>query len=329
LDELRARLHEAADLGVSTVAFGGGEPLLRRDLAELARHARALGLVPVMTTSGIGLTESRARELCPFAQINVSYDGTAGGYELVRGFDGRAQAERAIELLSRAKIPTGVNVVLTRASFALLGPTCERAADLGACEVQLLRYKPAGRAAGLDYFDRRLTPEQVGCLWPAIAAVVQARRLRVRIDCSMVPLLSQSLIAAIERPAEMLERLGVFGCEAGRHLGALRADGLVAPCSFSPATREGSTAPLPVPVPVPDRCSPPDQWAQSSELSRFRAYHASPPPPCSSCPLRSVCRGGCQVVSRHVSGLFAPDPECPRVRAHVANAGRDPAGKGS
>jgi hypothetical protein len=30
--------------------------------------------------------------------------------------------------------------------------------------------------------------------------------------------------------------------------------------------------------------------------------------------LRSVCRGGCRVVSEHLSGNFVPDPECPRVR---------------
>jgi radical SAM protein with 4Fe4S-binding SPASM domain len=329
-DELCARLEQARALGVSTVAFGGGEPLLRRDLAALARHARALGLVPVMTTSGIGLTEPHVDELRSFAQINVSYDGAADGYALVRGFDGRAPAERAIGMLARAGIAVGVNVVLTRASFALLGPTCARAADLGAQEVQLLRYKPAGRAAGPDYFERRLTPEQVGGLWPAIAALVAARTLRVRIDCAMVPLLSESLGAAFARPADTLERLGVLGCEAGRHLGALRADGLLAPCSFSPATAEGSTAieaptaiepPGASPSSLHDGLSAAEQWEQTSELSRFRAYHLSPPAPCATCPLLGVCRGGCQVVSRHVSGRFAPDPECPRVRAHRASGG--------
>jgi len=30
-----------------------------------------------------------------------------------------------------------------------------------------------------------------------------------------------------------------------------------------------------------------------------------------------VCRGGCQVVSCHAGGRFAPDPECPRVLEHV------------
>jgi hypothetical protein len=47
----------------------------------------------------------------------------------------------------------------------------------------------------------------------------------------------------------------------------------------------------------------------------LRAHHAAPPEPCRTCPLFPVCRGGCQVVSRHETGGFAPDPECPRVLA--------------
>jgi pyrroloquinoline quinone biosynthesis protein E len=289
--ELRARLEELRDGGASTVAFGGGEPLLRKDIGELAAIARSFGMVPVMTTSGLGLTAERARELSAFAQINVSHDGTGGGYARVRGFEGEGPAERAIAILARAGIPVGVNFVLTRGSFGDLLPTCDRVADLGAGEIQLLRYKPQGRAAGLGYLERRLGPAEIDRLWPAITAIVHAGRLRVRIDCAMVPLLSEALLAATPRPAETLAKLGVLGCEAGRHLGAVDVEGRSAPCSFAP----------------------------SDEVARFRAYHAAPPEPCSACPLFSVCRGGCQVVSRHAQhGAFAPDPECPRVRAHVA-----------
>src|SRR5262245_12590529 len=62
-EALAERLEGARAAGVSTVAFGGGEPLTRRDLGRLAEEARRLGLVPVMTTSGIGLTPEKAEEL--------------------------------------------------------------------------------------------------------------------------------------------------------------------------------------------------------------------------------------------------------------------------
>jgi radical SAM protein with 4Fe4S-binding SPASM domain len=312
-EALAARLAGARAAGVSTVAFGGGEPLTRGDLGRLAAEARRLGLVPVMTTSGLGLTRERAGELRAFAQINVSHDGVDGAYEAVRGFDAAAHAERAIALLAEAGVPVGVNVVLTRASFPRLAATAARAADLGAGEIQLLRYKPAGRAAGAEYAGHRLDPDQAGALWGAIADLVAAKRLRVRIDCAMVPLLSEALLAILPDPAATLASLGVFGCEAGRHLGALTAGGEVAACSFFSLTAS-SPEPVTLHPPTPRADLP------AARVLRLRAYHAAPPEPCRSCPLSSVCRGGCQIVSRAELGAFAPDPECPRVRASAPPA---------
>ncbi|MEZ4306441.1 MAG: radical SAM protein [Polyangiaceae bacterium] len=295
-EELRARLRAAREAGASTVAFGGGEPLLRRDLPALAEEARALGLVPVMTTSGAGLTAARARELTAFAQINVSHDGTDGGYEATRGYDGAGGAERAIEALVAAGVATGVNLVVTRASIDRVGATAERAADLGAGEVQLLRYKPAGRAASAGYVEQRLPPESVDALWPAIGRLVEAGRVRVRIDCAMVPLLSPALAAI---GAGRVRALGVLGCEAGRHLGAVTAQGEAAPCSF----------------------------LRGADAGALRGYHAALPAPCDGCALASVCRGGCQAVSLHALGRLGPDPECPQVRAAAAR-GIDGAARG-
>ena len=312
------RLVEARAAGVSTVAFGGGEPLTRPDLGEIAAHARRLGLVPVLTTSGIGLDEAQARQLRAFAQINVSHDGIGEAYERVRGFDGRALAERAIRLLVAEGIPTGVNVVITRDTLSTLEASADHLATLGAGEIQLLRYKPAGRAAGDSYEGRRLLPEQVSALWPTIRRIIAQRRLRVRIDCAMVPLLSASLLDEGHAPA-LLEALGVFGCEAARHLGAMRADGCAAACSFfSLPTRD---APLTLTRPPSPARPLAATWDDDPDLARFRAYHAAPPEPCRSCALFPVCRGGCQVVSRHATGgALAPDPECPRVLAHARPA---------
>lgn len=338
LDAIRARLAAVRAAGASTVAFGGGEPLTRRDIGRIAAEARALGLVPVMTTSGLGLTEARAAELRAFAQVNVSYDGAGDGYRAVRGWDGREVAERAIALLAAAGIEVGVNVVLARATFDLLAETADRAAACGAREIQLLRYKPGGRAADPTYADRSLSPEQVERLWPAIARIAAEGPLRVRIDCAMVPLLSDALASEGERAARTLAAFGVLGCEAARHLGGLRIDGSVAPCSFfsviAPPTAGAAVEvearprvhlalarePLP-----PAQGGSLEQWGTDAELARFRAYHAALPEPCRSCPLVSVCRGGCQVVSRYATGgAFAPDPECPRVlRARAAAAGSE------
>ena len=51
-------LSEAAALGVLQVHFSGGEPLARRDLPELVRHAAKLRLYTNLITSGVLLTDS-------------------------------------------------------------------------------------------------------------------------------------------------------------------------------------------------------------------------------------------------------------------------------
>lgn len=300
---LLATLDALRDAGVFTVAFGGGEPVVRDDLPALAEAARARGLVPVVTTSGVGLTPARARALRAFAQVNVSHDGVEGAYRAVRGFDGAPAADRAIALLVTEGVAVGVNYVLTRESFARVEATAAHVRALGARELQLLRYKPAGRAASLDYLARRLTPSQSLALHPLLErlATRHGEALSVRIDCALVPFLSPHLA-----DAAALVRWGIFGCEAGRHLAAVTREGALAPCSFAhPAP--GTATPT---APTWERA-----WRDDPALARFRAFVADPPEPCASCPLRAACRGGCKVVSMHVAGAFVPDPECPRVRA--------------
>jgi MoaA/NifB/PqqE/SkfB family radical SAM enzyme len=270
-EDIAASLDAVARDGAFTVAFGGGEPMLHPDLPRLARHARSLGLTPVVTTSGIGLNAERAAALTDFAQVNVSHDGLTA-YSEIRGYDGAGIAERAIALLHGAGVGVGVNVVLTR---QLLGEDGRGLLDLaahvrslGAREIQLLRYKPAGRAASLDYLARRLTRSQIALLPSLMKALVPG----VRIDCALVPFFSFSRV-------EDLLALGVMGCEAGRALSAIDVHGNTKPCSFMAGETRKPTA-----------------------------------EPCASCPVQSVCRGGCRVVSEHVGGdRFAPDPECPRV----------------
>lgn len=290
-----------AKAGVFTVAFGGGEPTLRDDLGLLAEAARARGLTPVVTTSGIGLGPRKLAQLAAFAQVNVSYDGEGATYAAVRGFDASDEAERAIAALAAAGTKVGVNVVLTRTTFERIDATLARARELGAREAQLLRYKPAGRAKSPDYLLRRLRDDQARALGPTLRRIAGTLGddFHVRIDCALVPFLVADEAIAADPAA--LARWGVFGCEAGNALAATKIDGSLAPCSFAAASG----------LHVHDIAR---GWADDPTLGAFRDHVAAPPEPCASCTLRAVCRGGCKIVSLDASGAIGPDPECPRVR---------------
>ena len=152
---LRARLDALAAQGVLRVAFGGGEPTRHPDLAAAVAAARASGLSPGVTTSGIEPIEA----LSLFDQVNVSLDGVGEVYRHARGYAGDGAALATIRRLASAGTRVGVNVVLDRDTFPALAATVAAAADAGATEIQLLRLKPAGRARS-GYADRRLTPGQ-------------------------------------------------------------------------------------------------------------------------------------------------------------------------
>lgn len=307
LDELRGRLRRLAADGVFRVAFGGGEASLRADLPELGAYATELGLIPTVTTSGLGVSEARAAAFRVFAQVNVSLDGPADVYEAVRGYPGTDVAERAVRALVGAGVLVGINTVLTRHTVPELDAVAARAVALGAGELQLLRFKPSGRG-GLAYLDTRPTWPQIAELPATLRRLSELEGLAVRVDCAMVPWLAADPAVDLEQ----LRLFGVMGCEAGRSLMTTRADGVVGPCSFW-----GESGGV-----VLERDT--DAWRTAPVLERFRAYAESPPEPCASCPVRAACRGGCRIVAAHLGGdAFAPDPECARVRAQESG-GRPP-----
>jgi radical SAM protein with 4Fe4S-binding SPASM domain len=304
--EVCARLDALAAAGTFSVAFGGGEAALREDLPEIAAHARTLGMVPTVTTSGLGMTAARAARFRVFAQVNVSHDGVGAVYRSVRGYDGAPIAERAIALLREAGVPVGANTVLTRASFPHLAETAAHLESLGCVELQLLRFKPSGRGR-LDYLAQRLDDAQIAAFGASLAALSRAQRIALRIDCALLPFLAGSG----ETTPEAVRAFGVMGCEPGRSLVAVRADGRAAPCSFWQSDARA----------MPDdttRDALTHAWQRDATLEAFRDYQRALPEPCASCAFRASCRGGCRIVAGALGSTpWAPDPECPRVRAHA------------
>lgn len=298
---LRRVLEELAGLGVFHVAMGGGESLLRDDLFELAAYARELGLVPNLTTSGVGMTRERAERCSVFGQVNVSLDGLGEIYRASRGYDGAEVALRALRMLTEAQVPCGINYVLSRLTWDGLEETAERVEALGANEIEVLRFKPAGRGRAV-YESYRLTVEQAAGLLARLERLGrQHPTMAIKVDCSLVP-----LVCAANPPLERLEQFAVFGCEAGNALAAVRANLDATPCSFI-ESRVGGVADLV------------EGWDDSPALARWRSHYEGASEPCASCRYRTVCKGGCRVVSEHVTGdSFAPDPECPRVVAYRA-----------
>jgi radical SAM protein with 4Fe4S-binding SPASM domain len=297
-----------ADAGVFHLALGGGESATLPWLGELAAHARSRGLVPNLTTSGLAGLDQLLPIAHLFGQINVSLDGLDDGYAQVRGVDGFARADQALVRLRAVKREIGINVVVTRRSFAQLPALFAHARRRRLSEIELLRLKPAGRGTGQTYADLRCTDAQHRLFYPEVARLARQHRVRVRVDCSYTPMLAHH-----DPGPEVMAKLAVYGCTGGDFLVGAKASGVLSACSFA--------AP-PAGKPAVDRLA--DYWTQGDAFGAFRTWQADAVEPCRSCRYHSLCRGGCKVVSGHACGdLAAPDPECPRVVDWTA---RQPAG---
>ena len=294
-DTFKKALAELAHMGVFHIAMGGGEALLREDLFVLARHARELGLIPNLTISGVGLTPEKLKQMTVFGQVNVSLDGIGPLYQVCRGRDLWDQAHTALERLIQSGIPGGINCVLSQANYSGLKDLFAYAKEVGANEIEFLRFKPSGRGRA-HYEQNRLTHEQHIELVPCLTALSQTYGIVAKIDCSFVPMLCYHT-----PPRELLDKLCTYGCEAGNVLVGVRSNGIVSGCSFLEPTD----------LSVFDLAQ---QWQGSAALTACRRFSAHIAEPCASCAYLSVCKGGCHAVSAFVTGdVTAPDPECPWV----------------
>jgi len=79
--QAKTMIDDLAAYGAPVMLFSGGEPLVRKDLVELASHATSRGMRAVISTNGTLITKEKAREL---KSVGLSYVGISldGGEEV-------------------------------------------------------------------------------------------------------------------------------------------------------------------------------------------------------------------------------------------------------
>jgi len=291
--EFKKSLGILAEMGVFHVALGGGEALEREDLFELAAYARDCGLVPNLTSNGQLLTPEISAKMKIFGQVNLSLDGVGKKSGVFRSKCDFESIDRAFSLLLDADVSTGINCVLGKDNYDSLPELFAYAAEKGLKEIELLRFKPSGRAKSI-YQEKKTTYEQNCRLLPDLQGLIEKHDLTVKIDCSFLPMLCYQL-----PPRDLLQVMGVCGCEAGNYLLGVLHDGQVCACSFLPSLG----------IQVDDL---PEKWPDNQALEGLRNWHLNPPQPCADCDYLDICKGGCHAVALAVSGkINAPDPDCP------------------
>ena len=157
-EEWQNVINAAADLGVLQVGFSGGEPLVRRDLAELIRAARRAGLYTNLITSGIGLDENRAAELreagLDSAQLSFQSDQDSLG-DSIAGARAHERKLAAAAAIRKTGIPLSLNFVIHRRNIERLPEILELAETLDA--------RPASNSLTFSTTDGRSLIERRCC----------------------------------------------------------------------------------------------------------------------------------------------------------------------
>jgi PqqA peptide cyclase len=283
-------LTEAHELGVLQLHLSGGEPLLRRDLAELARTARDLGMYTNLVTSALGLSRRRAEELkaagVDHVQVSVQADEPALSDRIAGtpSFDRKVEACRLVKELGW---PLTLNVVLHRQNIDRIGAVLQLAEELAADRVEL---------ANTQYY---------GWAWRNRAALLPSR--------AQLEQAEEVVSAARRRLKERMDVIYVLPDYYSRY---------PKPCMGGWAERQLTVAPngdvLPCPaaqvLPLPRASVRTDSlariWAESPLFQSFRGT-AWMPEPCRSCDRQEIDFGGCRCQAFLLTGDAArTDPVC-------------------
>ncbi len=131
----------------------GGEPLMRRDVFELAAHGTAKGLRVVMAPNGTLLTPENVERMKAngIQRISVSIDGaTAAEHDDFRGVPGAFERLlQGLENVRRAGLDFQVNTTVTRRNLPQLEAIQDLVVSLGAVAHHIFLLVPTGRGREL------------------------------------------------------------------------------------------------------------------------------------------------------------------------------------
>ncbi|QTA82897.1 12,18-didecarboxysiroheme deacetylase [Desulfonema limicola] len=116
-DEGKALIDNLAEFGVPVLLLSGGEPLVRKDLPELAGYAVQKGMRAVISTNGTLITKEKAKILkdIGLSYVGVSLDGMEEIHDKFRGVKGAFKlAMEGIENSQEAGIKVGLRFTINK-----------------------------------------------------------------------------------------------------------------------------------------------------------------------------------------------------------------------
>ena len=297
-------LEQIAHTGKPIIILTGGEPLLRKDIFDLALQGTKLGFRMVMATNGTLLRPEITEEMksSGIKRVSISLDGaSAREHDQFRKVPGAFEAAiEGIGLLKKANIEFQINTTITRHNVHRIEGILDIAIKLGAAAHHIFLLVPTGRAR--DMVDQEIDSLEYERLLHWFYDMRKKVSLQLKATCAphYYRILRQEAHARGEKIDYETYGLDAVtrGCLGGTAFCFISHDGIVQPCGYL----ELNCGEL-------KKSSFSSIWQNSevfNQLRDFSAYKGK----CGRCEYLKSC-GGCRARAFEATGDYlAEEPLC-------------------
>ncbi len=312
-DEGIRLLDDLAAFGVPVVLFSGGEPLVRKDLPELAAHAVQKGMRAVISTNGTLITPDKARTLkeIGLSYVGISLDGMQAVNDRFRGVKGAFDdAMAGIENCKAAGIKVGLRFTINKFNLAEIPRIFELLEERDIPRACFYHLVYAGRGSELvkddaSHEETRRAVDLIMDLTRRLHEKGKPKEILTVDNHADGPYVYLRLLREDpERAAEVLELLQMNeGNSSGRGIGCVSWDGEVFADQFWRHYSFGNVRQRPFS----------EIWTDLSEplMGKLKEKKKYVKGRCARCRWLDICGGNFRVRAEAVTGdLWAPDPAC-------------------
>ncbi len=320
-EEGKRLIDDLAAFGSPVLLLSGGEPLMRKDLPELAGYAVEKGMRAVISTNGTLIPPEKARILkeIGLSYVGVSLDGMEAIHDKFRGVNGAfKKAMEGIENCQNAGIKVGLRFTINKFNVAEIPAVFDLLEEREIPRICFYHLVYAGR--GSDLVKDDLTHEETR---KAVDLIMERtkdlhdRGIRKEVltvdnhaDGPYVYLRLQK--EDPERAAEVLELLEMNeGNNSGRGIGCVSWDGEVHADQFWRHHSFGNVRKRPFS----------EIWTDLSDplLAKLKEKKQHVTGRCAGCRWLDICGGNFRVRAEALyDDVWAPDPACYLTDAEIA-----------
>lgn len=142
--------------------LSGGEPLIRPDIFDIARHASDAGMVVALATNGTLIDAAAAGRIVESGvrRVSISLDGPdAAAHDTFRGPGAFERALEGMRWLREAGMSYQINTTVARHNVTRMPETLSMAKELGARALHLFLLVPVGCGAEIAH-DQEISPAE-------------------------------------------------------------------------------------------------------------------------------------------------------------------------